>query len=377
MSTGIELVFVLVGALLNTTSKASARKTVDQYYDRFSEQYNDLKSKGAEAYIPEEMARLSADIEQIRDLRNSDPEEANRISQKVDGYIYDLPELATEAEAAFDQAVRMQMEAKREKKQRQRSSALEEYYQQIQNIDPSVVHFGMKQLQQLKENIESGSISRIDDIRSQISSIRKEAEKSAAAWKQSTHARVKTQSVQNRLQATDEILRKKSLEDQKTAQMFTDQLTMLQEDLAAGRTTAAEAESAVEKIISDVDQEKVSEEVRRQAVIAIIKQLRDQGFAVDAPKLTNVQGESYVLVTAKQPSGHRATCKIGLNGKMQYCFDHYEGMACLKDIQKFQVDLERIYSIKFSDERVIWENPDRLTRTEDSAPTGGNERSHG
>lgn len=31
-------------------------------------------------------------------------------------------------------------------------------------------------------------------------------------------------------------------------------------------------------------------------------------------------------------------------------FDNYEGMTCLKDIEKFNVDLEQIYSVKLSDE---------------------------
>ena len=156
-----------------------------------------------------------------------------------------------------------------------------------------------------------------------------------------------------------------------------ERLTKLREDLAAGRASATEAESAVEEIESGVDEEKITEEVRRQTVIAIIKQLRSQEFIVSKPQIVDNEGESYVKITAQQPSGRRAACKIDLKGKIQYRFDHYEGMTCLKDIQKFNVDLERIYSVKLSDERVLWENPDRLTREQNSAPTGNGERRHG
>ena len=43
-------------------------------------------------------------------------------------------------------------------------------------------------------------------------------------------------------------------------------------------------------------------------------------------------------------------------------------MTCLKDIKKFNVDLQQIYSIKLSDERVLWNNPDKLERDANSTP---------
>ena len=47
-------------------------------------------------------------------------------------------------------------------------------------------------------------------------------------------------------------------------------------------------------------------------------------------------------------------------------------MTCLKDIEKFNVDLEKVYSIKLSDERVLWENPDKLSMDANTLPN--NER---
>ena len=43
-------------------------------------------------------------------------------------------------------------------------------------------------------------------------------------------------------------------------------------------------------------------------------------------------------------------------------------MTCLKDIEKFNVDLEKVYSIKLSDERVLWENPDKLSMDANTLP---------
>ena len=44
-------------------------------------------------------------------------------------------------------------------------------------------------------------------------------------------------------------------------------------------------------------------------------------------------------------------------------------MTCLKDIEKFNVDLKNIYSVKLSDERVIWTNPDEIGKDADKLPT--------
>ena len=46
-------------------------------------------------------------------------------------------------------------------------------------------------------------------------------------------------------------------------------------------------------------------------------------------------------------------------------------MSCLKDIQTVQTELERVYSVKLSDERVLWENPNRITKDADQIPGGG------
>lgn len=73
-------------------------------------------------------------------------------------------------------------------------------------------------------------------------------------------------------------------------------------------------------------------------------------------------GSDYVRIVARRPSGKQAICEIGSDGLIRYRFDKYEAMTCLKDIERFNVDLESIYSLSLSDERVLWSNPDRLTK---------------
>ena len=97
---------------------------------------------------------------------------------------------------------------------------------------------------------------------------------------------------------------------------------------------------------------------------------------VSAPTVIKNDSGSFVCITAKKPSGKRAECQIDLKGKIRYKFDKYEGMTCLKDIERFNIDLDKIYSVKLSDERVLWSNPDRLSKDADQMPTGSTERRH-
>jgi hypothetical protein len=49
----------------------------------------------------------------------------------------------------------------------------------------------------------------------------------------------------------------------------------------------------------------------------------------------------------------------------------YEGATCKKDIDSFLPKLEQVYGIKLSNERVIWENPDKISKDARQSPTGG------
>ena len=375
MSKSYEAEYALQREMQRQIAAARVSNTTEQFYRRYTSQFEELQRKGATTYIPDEMSRLKSDLDQIRSLLVSDPFEAREISQSVGRYIHDLHGLARAAEQQFNLAVRMQAEARREKEKEQLNNALNEYYRQIQGIPPSVANFGIKSFQELREEIVNGKVMSVEQVRSRISSISKHAEKQASEWKCAEQTRAKTESAKKRLQEAEEFVQQQKWEDNKKTQEFNDRIAKLREDLTSGKVSAVEIESEVENIESAVDEEKITEEMRRQTVIAIIKQLRTQEFTVSKPQLIDNGGETYVKITAQQPSGRRASCKIDLKGKILYRFDHYQGMTCLKDIQKFNVDLERIYSVKLSDERVLWENPDRLTHSENSNPNGNCKRS--
>ena len=164
-------------------------------------------------------------------------------------------------------------------------------------------------------------------------------------------------------------LKSEKIENQEKTQEFLNKINKLRSALESGTIDSNTVEKKVIELENEVDETLISEETRREIVISIIKQLKKQEFTVEKPQLVQTDGKNYVKIVAKQPSGKRAICNVDLRGKIAYKFDNYVGMTCLKDIEKFNVDLEKVYSIKLSDERVLWENPDKLSMDANTLPT--------
>ena len=348
--------------------------TTETFYRRYWEQFEELRGKGAFSLIPDEMARLESDLGRIRNQLVTNPFEAREISRSVGSYIYGLHELARTAERQFERALRLRAEAAREEQERRKNAAMDAYYRQIQGLSPAVLNF-VDELQTLQKEISDGRLTGETEIQARVVSAVREAETRAAEWKRSAVESKKKEILEKRLQETEEFVLRETWEDNQKAREFRDRIARLRMDLAGGKSSAREIEQAAEDIEAHADEEKISEEVRRQAVVAIMRQLRSQEFIVEKPELFDNAGETYVKITGQRPSGKRVRRRIDLQGKIRYRFDRYEGMTCLKDIERFNVDLERVYSIKLSDKRVTWENPDRLSMNRNRMPSGANERS--
>lgn len=163
-------------------------------------------------------------------------------------------------------------------------------------------------------------------------------------------------------------MRSERIENKEKTQEFLERISELKAGIETGLIDVEKAEKQVIELENEVDETLISEETRRETVTAIVKQLQKQEFTVEKPQLIKTDGKNYVKIVAKRPSGKRAVCNVDLRGKIAYKFDNYEGMTCLKDIEKFNVDLEQVYSVKLSDERVLWQNPDRLSMDATSLP---------
>ena len=343
--------------------------TTERFYNRYIHQYREMKDRGLAAYIPSEMSRLESDLSRVRSLLSSNPEEARALSYEVGSYIRSMSSLASGAREQFERAERMRVEALRGRREQQQNTLMNEYFEILQSItNPIVANFSISEMQQIRNDIESGKLTSADELRKKSSNVISVAESKAAEWKVGTIKKNRQQDASKAINDAEERLKLEKLENQEKTKEFLDRINKLKAGLQTGTIEADAVENQVVSLENEVDETLISEETRRETVTAIIKQLKKQEFTIEKPQLVNTDGKNYVKIIAKKPSGKRAVCNVDLRGKIAYKFDNYEGMTCLKDIEKFNIDLEQIYSLKLSDERVLWQNPDRLSMDATSLP---------
>ena len=349
------------------------RSNTERFYQRYLQQYEEMQSQNFESYIPQRMARLRSDLNKIESLLYADPGAARDISMQVGDYIYSMMREGHQAEREFrrreiEQQQRQEAAAQTERVRRQ-GEIDDAYYEIIGEISSqAVVNFAAAELSSLREQALRGSQPMtVTELRRQAQQIIAQADAKAKEYEIRAEKKEKKQIASERLQGMREQLEKKSIEDSEKAQELLEKITALQQSVNSDSSRQTELEQEIEKVEATMDDTLISEDIRREAVKSVVLSLRKQGFQVKGVQLINKQGQNYVKVIAQKPSGKRVQCRLDLHGKLIYKFDEYEGMTCLKDIEQFNVELEKIYSVKLSDERVIWENPDRLSKDAHSA----------
>ena len=370
MSRSSEYSYEMARAQRQAIYDARVSARVEEFYRRYYSQYEEMERKHYSAYIPDEMRRLASDLASIRDLLVSNPTRAREISFQVGSYISGMHSLGRAAMNQFERAERMRQEVAQERKKERQNAMMKQYYDQVGSISPAAVHFAQTELEGIRSAIQSGGISS-GELQRRLSTVISAAEEKAVKWKQEKLAAGKKEAAISRLEETERSISESSMEDRKQANELIERVRRMKEDIYAGKTDADAMDAEIASVEESVEDTLIKEEIRRQTVKAFIKLLRQQDFTVGKPVLVQEGSESYVKFTAQRPSGNRAVCRFDDHGKVRYKFDQYEGMSCLKDIQTVQADLERIYSVKLSDERILWENPDRLTKDADQIPDGG------
>lgn len=369
MSSSYEYSYALEAAHRRQIYLNRIAATTEQFYHRYNQQYSDMKNRGLAAYIPTEMSRLESDLARIRSLLLSNPEEARDVSYEVGSYIRSMSSLAYGAREQFERAERMRVETLRAEREHQQNELMREYFEILQTItNPIVVNFSISEMQQIRNDIESGKLSNTAELKRRSTVVISEAERKAVEWKKDTVKKNRQKNVVQAVSDAEERLKSERIENQEKTQEFLERISKLKAGIETGSIDLENVEKQVIELENEVDETLISEETRRETVTAIVKQLQKQEFTIEKPQLIKTDGKNYVKIVAKQPSGKRAVCNVDLRGKIAYKFDNYEGMTCLKDIEKFNVDLEQIYSVKLSDERVLWQNPDRLSMDAASLP---------
>ena len=348
------------------------RNNTERFYQRYLQQYEDMRSQGFETYIPDEMERLRSDLSQIRSQLYSNPGAARDVSFRIGEYIHSMYREGHDAEKEYRrreiEAERQRQESKQAERLRKQGEINDTYYDLISGIqDQAVINFAAKELSELHQKaLDSVNSMSVSDFRQNAEQIIAQAYAKASEWEHQSKKKEDQQIVTERLQMMQEQLTQNKVENQEKAQALMKQIADLQEQISSDNKSQPELEQELAKIESDMDDTLISEDVRREAVKSVFLSLKKQGFQVKPPQLVQDQNHNYVRIVARKPSGKRVQCRFDLHGKLVYKFDEYEGMTCLKDIEQFNVQLEQVYSISLSDERIIWENPDRLSKDSNS-----------
>lgn len=339
----------------------------EQAIKEISAHFEEMKNQEYDSYVPDEMKRLARNIKDISSMIQSDPFAARNLCYQAQHDLNSMAFLVRSAKEEFARQERLRYEEIQRKKAEAKSKLEEAFYSKLSEIkNPALANFGLQDLEEIKTKIQKEEITAEAELVKQIEKATENAEKKAAEWKAQKLEKAKLEIMTNQINEAIKTVENEKFEIEENRTKLINEMLQLKEKLSKDNTTE-EITEKLNAIRAEVDNSLINEEVRKETVRAIVKELKSQGFDVETVKPVGEGINSYVLIKAKKPSGKQATCKINLQGKLNYCFDKYEGMTCLKDIEKFNVDLEKIYSVKFSDERVIWENPDRLSRTQSAS----------
>lgn len=346
--------------------RKQAVETAEKLLNKYQAQLEGMIAKGFCGYIPDEIARLEADLARIRqDLIDDRPIQARDASQRVGAYIGSLDVIANTAIAQYERAERLRSEQEKARAASRGRSLLDAYYEMVGEIEDVVVaNLAAPALDDIRAQIERDGDTRFTEsgLRKAVSDAVAEARSRAGAFKAAEEERRQRACLTSRIEDIDLLVRKANIGDADAAASFAARIDRIKLAMEVEHPDNADLEEAISSLGSDLEAQEVSEAARREAVKAIYRQLKSQEFTVERPKRFVSDGSDYVRIVARRPSGKQAICEIGSDGLIRYRFDKYEAMTCLKDIERFNVDLESIYSLSLSDERVLWSNPDRLTK---------------
>ena len=341
------------------------------FYNKYLSHYKEMVEHGFEQYIPNEMNRLKGDLSEIRSfLSYQQGNLAREESMTVGSYIHNMFELGRNARKLYEREERLKREQQLELMKEASNDNLKYYYDEIGKItDPDVRDFAQTDLIKLKEyitdkyNLVGKDLNSVRSyIHKSIVEIKKRAEVKANEWKVRVVEENKKKYEREMIEQIEEDLNLSNIENKDKVNEIMQMIIKLKNKAESGYLEIENTQEELQEITKKIDDTVVSESVRKEAVKAIVKSLRKQEFTVEVVELVESSKGNYVKVVAKKPSGKKAECRVGLEGDIKYKFDNYNGMTCIQDIEQFDVDLNEIYSVKLSNEKIIWENPIRISK---------------
>jgi hypothetical protein len=119
----------------------------------------------------------------------------------------------------------------------------------------------------------------------------------------------------------------------------------------------------------------VDETLRREIITALMKTMRDLGFAVGKPTIDKETGG--VIMIGTLPSNRSIRFEIDLNGQMEFDMNGFMERKCADHLDEVLGVLEANFSIATGPVQHNWKNPDKISKGSKGFPSGGNTRTMG
>jgi hypothetical protein len=358
---------------------ARIRETTQRSCAQYAALYEKMVREGYEEYIPRELKRVRRDLTFINNALESDPESARDTSVELGECIAKLPALARATRREFEKRYRAQVTQLVEEKTHASSELADFLDEQVRSLQDAVVRdFAFDSVRALKKElahmeVAPGKLSSLKEtLRQRIEAIRENAEEQAAEWKARKETELRSETEKSFLEMQREQIAADLKENPTVLEGVLADLSAVQERLEQGVTEEpADLREKVKEVVDQAEAAVMDERYRKETVNAVVRSLREAGFVlVCKPKRCKDGDRDEVVLQARQPTGHQAEFRVTLSGDFSYCFDGYEGATCKTDIVKVLAKLQDIYGVTLSDERVIWENPDRVSRSAKPVSTG-------
>lgn len=345
-------------------ARENAQRDVMNAIARHRQSVQNMINEGLDKYIS--IANINSQINIIEEIVNTNPFEARNLSYQLSSDINYLRNDALNRKKEEERIIK-------EQKNKNKQAVLDYFNKTISSInDIILIDFAKDKFNALRDELmndegvtdkEMGGYRK--KIESRVKSIIDEANTNASEWRAKKEKEREKRILQTKIEDIEDNLKKENIESKENIEKrdkLLQQIETTKESLNNDSDNIENVVQDIEAIDKEIDDIRITEEVRREVVKSIIKSLKGSEFEVSAPELIKDDNGGIVKIIAKKPSGKRAVCKVALNGKLEYIFDNYEGLTCVKDIDKFNKDLEEIYSIKLSDKKVLWENPDKISK---------------
>jgi hypothetical protein len=349
------------------------------FRDRYSAKFEDLVNQGLEQYMPSDFADLRAQLSRLDRLIVSDPESARDLSFELGEQLSRLPWIARAARHEFEARERQRRKELSDMR-RQATTALAKFIQDmISEIkDPVELDFAYEQVRSIQaefqgRTVEADELTNVKAaIHSQFREIRKAAQAKAAVWKTEKFKETAKQATETLVGIYKEHANTDASSNPKAISDMLDSLESVRQ-LVHDATSPEEIRSKIVEVTKRADDAVADENCRRMVVRSIMDSLEKSGFVVSKPKRGGGDVDE-VVILARKPAGAEAAFRVTADGSMIYKFDHYEGMQCKKDIDKVLPLLKDIYGIDLSEERVLWQNPERISKS--AKPLEGDNKGH-